>query len=115
MMMKEEEKDITENNKKDIDKQQQPNNPVHGVKLLEMLKYLEKNMGWEAMADHIDIRCFSIDPSIGSSLTFLRRTPWAKDRVQQLYIQHVTNTLPKVKPRDTFVKIIEKKFLNKNK
>jgi uncharacterized protein (DUF2132 family) len=96
-------------------KADQPNNPVHGVRLLDMLKYLEQHMGWEAMGNHIDIRCFTIDPTIGSSLTFLRKTPWAKDRLQALYIQCVTKTLPEVDKRKSFVEQIEKRILSKKR
>jgi uncharacterized protein (DUF2132 family) len=53
----------------------QPNNPLHGVKLLAMLQYLVSAYGWEELGDKINIRCFNYDPSIKSSLTFLRRTP----------------------------------------
>ena len=63
----------------------QKNNPGHGVKLVDMLKELEKYYGWEHMAYKIPIGCFKNNPSIGSSLTFLRRTSWAKNEVQELY------------------------------
>lgn len=65
---------------------QQPNNPLHGVKLTDILNYLVDNLGWERMADEIPIRCFQFDPSIKSSLVFLRRTPWARDKVEALYL-----------------------------
>ena len=64
----------------------QPNNPLHGVKLKEILQYLEKKYGWEGLGGLINIRCFQLDPSIGSSLKFLRRTPWARNKVEQLYL-----------------------------
>ncbi len=64
----------------------QPNNPLHGVKLKEILQYLEKKYGWEELGELINIRCFQLDPSIGSSLKFLRRTPWARNKVEQLYL-----------------------------
>lgn len=67
----------------------QPNNPTHGVKLVDMLNYLVRHYGWNELGELINIRCFNFDPSINSSLKFLRRTPWAKEKVQQLYIKTV--------------------------
>ncbi|MDF1673364.1 MAG: VF530 family protein [Vicingaceae bacterium] len=67
----------------------QPNNPIHGVKLIDMLNYLVRHYGWNELGELINIRCFNFDPSINSSLKFLRRTPWAKEKVQQLYIKTV--------------------------
>jgi len=66
--------------------EKQPNNPIHGVKLADMLNYLFETYGWEELGNRINIRCFKFEPSIKSSLVFLRRTPWAKEQVQQLYI-----------------------------
>jgi uncharacterized protein (DUF2132 family) len=65
---------------------EQPNNPLHGVKLKEILVYLEAKYGWEELGQRINIRCFTHDPSMGSSLKFLRRTPWARNKVEQLYL-----------------------------
>ena len=67
--------------------QDQPNNPLHGVKLAEILEYLEAKYGWEELAKRIKIRCFENDPSIKSSLKFLRRTPWAREKVERLYLR----------------------------
>lgn len=64
----------------------QPNNPLHGITLEKMLTDLVTFYGWQAMGQQIDIRCFTQDPSIGSSLKFLRRTPWARARVEALYV-----------------------------
>jgi len=64
----------------------QPNNPLHGVKLITMLEELVEHYGWERLAEKININCFKKDPSIKSSLTFLRKTPWARDEVERLYI-----------------------------
>ncbi|MPM18746.1 DNA-binding protein [bioreactor metagenome] len=64
----------------------QPNNPLHGVKLITMLEELVAHYGWERLAEKININCFKKDPSIKSSLTFLRKTPWARDEVERLYI-----------------------------
>lgn len=69
--------------------EKQPNNPTHGVKLVDMLNYLVRHYGWNELGTLINIRCFNFDPSINSSLKFLRRTPWAKEKVQQLYIKTV--------------------------
>lgn len=68
---------------------EQPNNPLHGVKLVTILEYLEEKYGWEELGNKIDIRCFKSDPSIKSSLKFLRRTPWARDKVEQLYLKSI--------------------------
>lgn len=65
----------------------QPNNPLHGVKLADILVHLEAKYGWEELGRRIDIRCFKYDPSIKSSLKFLRRTPWAREKVERLYVQ----------------------------
>ena len=65
----------------------QKNNPLHGVKLIDMLKYLVEECGWEELGMIIDIRCFNNDPSVKSSLSFLRRTPWARTKVEALYLQ----------------------------
>ena len=64
----------------------QPNNPMHGVKLVTILESLVEQYGWERLALKININCFKKDPSIKSSLKFLRRTPWAREKVEQLYL-----------------------------
>jgi uncharacterized protein (DUF2132 family) len=64
----------------------QPDNPLHGVTLEQLLDELVSFYGWDALGQKIEIRCFTHDPSIKSSLTFLRRTPWARERVESLYI-----------------------------
>lgn len=66
-----------------------PNNPrsLDGVTLEAMLDHLVAVIGWEEMAAAVPIRCFSHDPSITSSLKFLRRTPWARQKVEALYLQ----------------------------
>jgi uncharacterized protein (DUF2132 family) len=61
--------------------------PLHGVTLEKLLTELVAQFGWEELARRVDIRCFRFDPSIKSSLTFLRKTPWARAKVEQLYIQ----------------------------
>jgi uncharacterized protein (DUF2132 family) len=75
--------------------EQQPNNPVHGIKLADMLSYLIDVYGWDGLADRINVRCFKFDPSVNSSLAFLRKTPWAKEELQQLYINTVTRNQTK--------------------
>ncbi|MCF8277513.1 MAG: VF530 family protein [Flavobacteriales bacterium] len=66
--------------------QSQSKDPMHGVKLADMLEALVEHYGWEDMGYFIDIRCFNYDPSIRSSLAFLRKTPWARAKVEQLYL-----------------------------
>lgn len=63
------------------------NNPLHGVTLEQILNALVLHYTWEGLAERIDIRCFKSDPSIKSSLTFLRKTPWAREKVERLYIK----------------------------
>ena len=60
---------------------------LEGVTLEKIVTHLSETMGWEAMGDAVPIRCFTHDPSIKSSLKFLRRTPWAREKVEQLYLQ----------------------------
>ena len=64
----------------------QPGNPLHGVTLENMLKELVADYGWSELGSLIDIRCFNNDPSIKSSLKFLRKTDWARKEVEQLYL-----------------------------
>lgn len=61
--------------------------PLHGVTLALLLTRLVEKYGWEELAERIDIKCFSTDPSIASSLKFLRKTPWARQKVEALYLQ----------------------------
>lgn len=65
----------------------QARNPLHGVTLEKILEHLVAHYGWETMGRLIDIRCFTQDPSINSSLKFLRKTPWARAKVEALYLQ----------------------------
>jgi uncharacterized protein (DUF2132 family) len=67
----------------------QPNNPLHGVKLADILEFLVEKYGWKEMSLQVDINCFKKDPSIKSSLKFLRRTPWAREKVEYLYLQSI--------------------------
>jgi uncharacterized protein (DUF2132 family) len=62
--------------------------PLHGVTLEMMLNRLVAERGWDALGREITIRCFTHDPSVKSSLAFLRKTPWARAKVEKLYLQH---------------------------
>lgn len=64
----------------------QARNPLHGITLETMLTELVAHYGWPGLGERIRIRCFTQDPSIGSSLKFLRRTPWAREKVEGLYL-----------------------------
>ena len=65
----------------------QPNNPLHGVKLATIMEKLHAHYGWDGLADRININCFKSNPTIKSSLKFLRRTPWAREKVERLYLK----------------------------
>jgi len=78
-----------DSDKNTVKKQQ--NNPLHGIKLADILEHLVDSQGWEFMATEINVNCFKKDPSIKSSLKFLRKTPWAREKVEYLYLK----TLPK--------------------
>jgi uncharacterized protein (DUF2132 family) len=67
--------------------QQQPNNPLHGLSLQKIVTQLVEHYGWQGLHQEIRINCFSNDPSIKSSLKFLRKTDWARAKVEALYIQ----------------------------
>lgn len=64
----------------------QPRNPLHGLTLEAILNALVAHYGWPGLAERITVRCFSVDPSISSSLKFLRKTPWAREKVEGLYL-----------------------------
>jgi hypothetical protein len=64
----------------------QARNPLHGMTLEKIVTELVDHYGWEGLGEHIAIRCFTHDPSVGSSLKFLRKTPWARDKVESLYL-----------------------------
>lgn len=70
--------------------QSQPNNLLHGKTLEEIVVYLVSYYGWEELGSKIRINSFRNDPSIKSSLKFLRRTPWAREKVEKLYIQTIS-------------------------
>lgn len=64
---------------------EQPKNRLHGVTLAQIVTELVEHYGWPALGEQVDIRCFQLDPSVASSLKFLRRTPWARAKVESLY------------------------------
>jgi uncharacterized protein (DUF2132 family) len=67
--------------------EEQPKNPLHGITLAALLEELVERYGWEGLAARVKIRCFSNDPSMKSSLNFLRRTEWARKEVETLYLK----------------------------
>ena len=71
---------------------QQPNDPLHGITLEMILTQLAEHYGWDEMGRIINIRCFNNDPSIKSSLKFLRKTPWARNKVEALYLKYKRKT-----------------------
>lgn len=76
--------------------EQQKNNPLHGKRLDSILEELLEYYGsWTPLADSVRIRCFTDNPSVKSSLTFLRKTPWAREKVEQLYLKMLRKRNPK--------------------
>jgi uncharacterized protein (DUF2132 family) len=65
---------------------EQPKNPLHGVTLEQVVTQLVAHYGWPGLGEAVNIRCFQVDPSVASSLKFLRRTPWARQQVESLYL-----------------------------
>lgn len=65
---------------------QQPGNPLHGVTLEAIVTALANHYGWDDLGQRIHIRCFTSEPSVASSLKFLRKTPWAREKVESLYL-----------------------------
>ena len=70
--------------------QSQPNNPLHGITLKAILEYLVAEYGWERLSERISIDSFRNDPSINSSLKFLRKTDWARAKVERLYLYSIS-------------------------
>jgi len=70
-------------------KQEQANNPLHGITLEMMMNQLVEHYGWEGLEQEININCFKNNPGIKSSLTFLRKTPWAREKVEKLYLRMI--------------------------
>ena len=79
----------------------QKNNPLHGLTLEAIVTALVAHYGWEQLGQQINIRCFTDDPSVKSSLKFLRRTPWARKQVEELYIRDVEDSSNKSDSADT--------------
>ena len=77
---------------------EQPNNPMHGVKLEQIINELVKHYGWGELGIHVKIRCFNSDPSVKSSLKFLRKIPWARAKVEQLYLDMLEEKKGNTKP-----------------
>lgn len=73
---------------------QQPNNPLHGLTLEAIVTQLAEHYGWDGLAWKININCFKSDPSVKSSLKFLRRTPWARQQVEDLYVATFAPRIP---------------------
>ncbi|HJW81000.1 MAG TPA: VF530 family protein [Acidiferrobacterales bacterium] len=69
----------------------QPNNPLHGLTLEAILTRLVEHYGWDELGKIITVKCFTSDPSIKSSLKFLRKTPWARKKVEELYVRTLLN------------------------
>ena len=72
-----------------IDMKEQPNNPLHGITLKAILETLIAEYGFETLGTKIKIKCFQENPSLNSSLVFLRKTPWARTKVETLYLQTI--------------------------
>ena len=70
---------------------EQPNNPLHGITLEMILNQLVKQYGWAELGNRIPIKCFTAKPSVKSSLKFLRQTPWARKKVEDLYLKSITS------------------------
>ena len=80
----------------------QQNNPLHGITLQQIVENLVEKLGWEKMGQQIKINCFISDPSVKSSLKFLRKTPWAREKVEQLYLSTI-NTKSSNSKQEKFV------------
>ena len=74
----------------------QPKNPLHGIKLKQIVEELVAHYGWDFLGQRINIRCFQNDPSIKSCIKFLRRTPWARTKVEALYIEMINKKQPHI-------------------
>jgi len=72
-----------------MEKNEHKNNPLHGITLKQIIHELVDMFGWDTLGERINIRCFKHDPSVNSCLKFLRRTPWARTKVENLYIKTI--------------------------
>ena len=68
---------------------EQPKNPLHGLSLSTIVTELMEHYGWEELGQQVNIRCFTHEPSVPSSLKFLRKTPWAREKVESFYLWHL--------------------------
>lgn len=73
--------------KSNTEDQSQINNPLHGIRLVDIVEFLQSYYGWEQLGLLINIRCFTHEPSVKSSLKFLRKTDWARKKVEDLYLE----------------------------
>lgn len=80
------------------EKEKQANNPMHGITLEMMVNALVKQYGWGELGAYIRIRCFNSDPSVKSSLKFLRKTPWARKKVEELYLEMLLEKAGQTEP-----------------
>ncbi len=78
----------------------QPNNPLHGIKLADIVEHLVDTFGWDQLGQKINIKCFTSNPSVKSSLKFLRKTPWAREKVERLYLHSQGKRVPRTKARE---------------
>jgi len=78
---------VTDDSSPEPARPEQPNNPLHGITLKAILEELVERRGWEDLGHLVNIRCFTHDPSMKSSLKFLRKTPWAREKVERLYLR----------------------------
>ncbi len=67
----------------------QPNNPLHGVKLVDMLELLIKEYSWAQLSTFVDVNCFKSNPTLKSCLKFFRKTPWAREKIEKLYLNTI--------------------------
>lgn len=74
--------------------QSHPNDPLHGMTLEAILRHLEQKYGFDGLADRVKVNCFNNDPSIKSCLKFFRKTPWAREKLERLYIKSVGEKMP---------------------
>lgn len=81
-----------ENSPDIMDSTAQPRNPLHGITLARMVEDLADYYGWEELGQRIPVRCFTHEPSVASSLKFLRKTPWAREKVEGLYLYTLRQT-----------------------
>ena len=80
---------------------EQPRNPLHGVKLEQIVTDLVDTFGWEVLAEQVNLNCFRANPSVKSSLKFLRKTQWARDKVESLYVYAIVRGKP-LKPQHQY-------------